>query len=162
MNLWGLKNLKNLFFRGNNPWWILGTIKCLILKALNLDLKMLLLGVDVQSQKKIIQWKKLSFMGTTLPRPPIQALCMKPWMVLHVPRRLSIASESVTLTIRERNDAFGPRNPWTQREFWRSVHGIRGRNESSGVRSTESVNATRVLAFGPRNPCIYNSGPYYI
>jgi hypothetical protein len=80
-----------------------------------------------------------------------------------VPRRLFIASESVTLTIRMirviqsvwtqwQIPAFGSRNPWTQRYLWRSVHGIRERNESSGVRSTESVDATRVLAFGPRKP----------
>jgi hypothetical protein len=35
---------------------------------------------------------------------------------------------------------------------WHSVHGIRERNDTSGIRSTESVNAMRVLAFGQRNP----------
>jgi hypothetical protein len=53
-------------------------------------------------------------------------------------------------------------NSWTQRDFWRSVHGIRERNESSGLRSTESVDATRVLAFGPRNPCITPANNNYL
>jgi hypothetical protein len=121
------------------------TLKCLILKALNLHLKLLLLGLqkalnlhlkllllglNVQSQKKSIQWKNC-FMGT--PVPPTCSETLNGATSWHVTRRLFIASESVTLTIR-----------MIRVEY--RVHGIRERNVSSGVRSTESVNATRVLS----------------
>jgi hypothetical protein len=119
---------------------------------------------------------KLSFMGTPSPHAgPLYETLNGAWSrgiinntasmngaTWHVPQRFFIALESVTLTIcmirvewtqwhEWQLPAFGSRNPWTQRYFWHSVHGIREPIESSGVRSTESVNATRVLAFGPRN-----------
>jgi hypothetical protein len=78
-----------------------------LLKALELHLKLLLLGVNVQARKKLSSEKNDNS-----------------WHSVH--------------RIRERN-----------REFWRSVHGISERNESSGIRFTESMNATILLAIGP-------------
>jgi hypothetical protein len=43
--------------------------------------------------------------------------------------------------------AFGPRNPWMQRGFWHSVHGIRGCNDTSSIRYTESVYITPTYIF---------------
>jgi hypothetical protein len=78
---------------------------------------------------------------------------MKPCMngAVHVPRvaRLFIASESVTLTIRtihvEASIESTKSVDRTQSQL--PAFGIRERNDTSGVRSTESVKATRVLFF---------------
>jgi hypothetical protein len=104
-----------------------------------------------KARNKLSSEKNLVLWGSA-PRPPIQATTTFHCVGIRDPISHDSRGVEFTKSTQWQLPAFGSRNPWTQRYFWRSVHGIRERNDTSGVRSTESVNATRVLAFGPRNP----------
>jgi hypothetical protein len=140
-----------LFFKVEiTPWWVL---KCLILQALNLHLKVIKFSGPLWNPERCCHlgyqdrsWGTFHCVGIRDPNN----LCGVEFTESAMTTPGIRSTESVNAT---RVLAFGPRNPWTQRHFWRSVHGIRGRNDTSGVRYTESVDATTLLAFGPRNPC---------